>query len=78
MTEIPAVDPNEGIPEGAECQEASPFSYGAYVPCGQPAVAIMAADNRFYYMCGPCANHNILHRRVKCIYVKPGEERWVE
>lgn len=67
------------VPENARCQEASPLSSSTYIPCLAPAVAIIDnGDRRPYFMCGPCANHNVHNRRATALYVKPGEERWVE
>lgn len=68
------------VPDDAQCQEASPFSSGKYIPCFAPAVAIIQHIGRSegpYYMCGPCANHNIKHRHACAVFVKAGEERWV-
>jgi|SRR5579872_531916 len=49
---------------GARCQEASVLSREHYFPCSVPAVAIVyhAKDRRAYYMCGPCASHNVCNR----------------
>jgi hypothetical protein len=63
---IPLVDMN--LPEDAKCQEASFLSTSTYIPCGAPAVAIVDnGDSRPYYMCGPCASHNVRNRRGKII-----------
>jgi hypothetical protein len=68
---IPLVNADLSIPEGAVCQEASPMSVSRYIPCGQPAVAIIDnGDGRPYYMCGPCASHNVLNRRAKVVAEK--------
>lgn len=64
FTPIPPVLSDTSIPDGSRCQEASILSRGTYLPCSQPAVAIVYhdKDNRSYYMCLPCADHN-LHNR---------------
>lgn len=55
---------NIKVPEGETCQEASTMSHSFYIPCGKPAVAIIHhdKDRRGYYMCGPCASHNVRNR----------------
>jgi hypothetical protein len=79
MTSIPLVNTDLSIPEDAKCQEASYLSRESYIPCGAPAVAIIVhGGERPYYMCGPCANHNVRNRRGKVVRIKPGEECWVE
>jgi hypothetical protein len=62
--DIPPVDESLRIPEGAKCQEASILSHNFYIPCGAPAVAIVRhdKDRRSYYMCAPCADHNVRNR----------------
>ena len=58
------------IPRGARCQEASPFySTHRYIPCGAPAVEVVyhAKDRRAYFMCAPCADHNVRHRGGKLV-----------
>jgi hypothetical protein len=47
------------------CQEASMFSKETYIPCGQPAIAIIwhNKDKRAYPMCLGCADHNVKNRR---------------
>ncbi len=59
------------IPKDARCQEASILSRETYFPCGAPAVAIVYHDRekRGYYMCLPCADHNIRNRDAKLIRV---------
>jgi hypothetical protein len=53
------------------CEEASPFSHKEYVPCLAPAVALIDnKDRRFYWMCGPCALHNIENRGAVLVAVK--------
>ncbi len=61
---IPSVREDNTIPDGATCQEASPLSFHNYIACGAPAVAIVFhdRDGRGYYMCAPCADHNIRNR----------------
>ena len=51
--------------ESLKCEEASYLSYKQYIPCGNPAVAIIwhNRDGKHCYpMCLPCANHNIRNR----------------
>lgn len=50
--------------EGIKCQEASGLSKQTYIPCAQPAVAVVwhEKDNRAYPMCHPCAWHNLRNR----------------
>jgi hypothetical protein len=52
------------IPPDAKCQEASIHSREFYIPCSSPAVAVVRheKDRRAYYMCHPCADHNIRNR----------------
>jgi hypothetical protein len=40
------------------------LSFGGYIPCSAPAVAIVHhdRDGRGYYMCLPCADHNLRNR----------------
>lgn len=75
---IPLVTSLTEIPPDARCQEASRFSCKTYIPCSQPAVSIIDnGDSRPYYMCGPCANHNVKNRRAKVLLINSGEEQWV-
>ena len=69
MFEIGPCDITKPIPEGARCQEASMLSRGSYIPCFAPAVAIVYhdRDRRGYYMCAPCADHNVRNRGGKLI-----------
>lgn len=62
-------DEKAPIPADARCQEASIFSRESYVPCSKPAVAIVRheKDQRAYYMCAPCADHNVRNRGGKLI-----------
>lgn len=57
------------IPQDARCQEASPFSREVYIACNAPAVAIVRhdKDRRSYYMCLPCADHNLKNRGGKLV-----------
>lgn len=66
---IPPVDETKPIPKGATCQEASTLSRKAYIPCGRLATAIVRhdRDRRSYYMCGPCADHNVRNRGGKLV-----------
>lgn len=62
---------------GARCQEASMLSRGEYVPCSAPAVAIVHhdKDGRSYYMCAPCADHNLRNRGGRLVRVKEDWKR---
>ena len=64
MIEIPPCDETQPIPAGARCQEASMFSRGSYLPCNGPASAIVRhpREKRAYFMCDPCADHNVRNR----------------
>lgn len=55
------------VPQDALCQEASFLSKAFYIPCDNPAVAVVyhAKDGRGYYMCVGCADHNVRHRGGK-------------
>ncbi len=77
--EIPTIDETLPIPDDAVCQEASWLSKLRYIACGQPAVAIIRhdKDQRSYYMCGPCANHNVRSRGGKVVQVKAAYSHWV-
>lgn len=48
------------------CQEASILSYEKYIPCGQPALALVwhNGDAKAYFMCVGCADHNVRNRGV--------------
>jgi hypothetical protein len=61
------------IPADATCQEASPLSRETYIPCGATATAIVyhEKDHRGYYMCDPCADHNLRHRGGKLVALSP-------
>ena len=69
--EIGPCEESKPIPKGAQCQEASVLSRESYIPCRAPAVAIVRhdKDRRSYYMCLPCADHNIRNRGGKLIRV---------
>lgn len=59
-------------PEGARCQEASMLSHATYIPCGKPAVSVIAnSDPNAYAMCATCADHNVRNRSAR--YVVEGE-----
>lgn len=62
------------IPKDAQCQEASIYSRESYIPCGSPAVAVVAhdKDGREYYMCLPCADHNLRHRSGRLVRKRKG------
>jgi hypothetical protein len=57
------------IPDDAKCQEASVLSVKEYIPCHAKATAIVfhEKDRRGYYMCDPCADHNIHNRGGKLV-----------
>jgi hypothetical protein len=61
---IPPVAEDGSLPADAKCQEASPFSGGTYIACGRKAEAIVfhEKDRRAFYMCAPCADHNVRNR----------------
>ena len=46
------------------CQEASPASTFAYVPCGAPATTVVTSPSgdETYRMCDMCAHHNVNNR----------------
>ena len=49
--------------DGKTCEEASIFSRERYIPCGQPAVALVKnRDPKPYFMCEGCADHNVRNR----------------
>lgn len=72
---IPSVDESKPIPPGATCQEASSGFPNAYVPCGRPATAMVRhdKDRRSYFMCEPCAYHNIHNRGAKLVKTKEAD-----
>lgn len=54
---------NARPPKGAFCEEASPLSRETYIPCGQPADAIVKCEREGpYNMCAACADHNVRRR----------------
>lgn len=58
-----SVDPDlKASPNG--CEEASQASVQSYIPCNQPAVALIWSerDQRTYRMCAACADHNVRNR----------------
>lgn len=60
-------------PAGATCEEASPLSHKMYIPCGNPAVAIVYFERHKegpYNMCFGCADHNVRGRGAS--YVEEG------
>ena len=46
------------------CEEASPASKEHYIPCMQPATALVYHDKEkaTYHMCVGCADHNVINR----------------
>jgi hypothetical protein len=64
---IPPVREGNTVSRDAVCQEASLFSRGRYIPCGAPATHVIRHDQeqRAYYMCDACADHNIRNRGGK-------------
>jgi len=57
------------IQDDARCQEASILSRGTYIACSAPATTIVyhEKDGRGYFMCDPCADHNIRNRGGKLV-----------
>jgi hypothetical protein len=51
------------------CEEASPASRDRYVPCNQPATAVVFSevDQRDYRMCPACADHATKNRGMKLL-----------
>lgn len=74
MSEIPLVTSLKFVPKEATCQEASPQSGHRYFPCGDDASSIIDnGDARPYYMCTPCAMHNLRNRGASLIFsIDPG------
>jgi hypothetical protein len=70
---IPPVSSDNHVPEGARCQEASFLSRGTYIPCNAPATKVIFhdKDRRGYYMCNPCADHNVRNRGGRDVTAKP-------
>src|SRR3990167_6081004 len=65
------------------CEEASLLSKETFIPCGAPAVAVVKnRDVNPYFMCLPCAYHNVRNRGAKLIAAKkiksPLPERWAK
>ena len=49
------------------------MSFKFYIPCGAPATAVVKnPDPKAYYMCAPCAVHNVNNRGAR--YVMEGEK----
>jgi hypothetical protein len=61
------------IPPNSLCQEASMYSTNKYIPCGVPATTIVFhdRDNRGYFMCDGCADHNCRNRGGKLVTISP-------
>ena len=76
MFTIALVDDSSPLPSDVRCQEASILSRETYIPCNAPAVAIVHhdRDGRSYYMCHPCADHNIRNRGGKLVNALEGYE----
>lgn len=57
------------------CQEASTLSVDRYIPCASQAQTIVyhARDHRGYYMCLPCAIHNLRNRSGKLVSAETEE-----
>jgi len=71
VSTIPPVINLTSIPKDAECQEASPMSGMKYFACAAPAVAIVNnGDDRPYYMCYGCTQHNVRNRGGKILFTK--------
>lgn len=73
---IPPVPDEHHIPDGAKCQEASPFSVTGYVPCSAPATSIVRheKDHRSYYMCTSCCWHNVQNRGGQLMFSRPDKQ----
>ena len=74
---IPPVLDDYSIPEGAKCQEASSLSVKQYIPCYAPATSVVRhdKDDRSYYMCTPCAWHNVQNRGGQLMFSQPDKEQ---
>ena len=62
------------------CEETTGMIGEQYLRCGAPAVVLVKHKGRNegpYFMCGPCANHNVRNRRAEPLLVAPDGERWV-
>jgi len=58
------------------CEEASPLSGSAYIPCNAPAVFMVKnRDPQPYRMCQACADHNVRNRGAKIIGPYKAEAR---
>lgn len=60
------------------CEEASPFSYGGYIPCNAPAVVLVQHKGRSegpYRMCALCASHNVHNRNAEVVRELTDEEK---
>lgn len=54
------------------CEEASPLSGEAYIPCNAPAVHLVKTrDPKPYRMCAACAHHNTSNRGATIIDAWP-------
>jgi len=64
------------IPDDAKCQEASILSRESYIPCGAKATTIVyhEKDRRGYFMCDPCADHNIRNRGGNLVTLSPASK----
>lgn len=59
----------EALP--GRCQEASPFSGEAYLPCNAPATKVVGWKGRSdapIRMCGGCADHNVKNRGGEIVH----------
>lgn len=58
------------------CEEASPMSANFYIPCGQPAVAVVdhGRGEGEYLMCEACADHNVRNRGGTSRPIKDGDK----
>ena len=52
------------VPKGSLCQEASSLSRETYIPCMAHATKVIfhPRDGKSYFMCEPCADHNLKNR----------------
>lgn len=63
------------------CEETTGTIGENYIRCGRQAVAIIkhrGRDEGPYFMCGPCASHNVQNRNAVALFVRQGDERWVQ
>lgn len=66
---------SHGLKAGpGRCEEASPLSHGAYIPCNAPATVMVKHRGRAegpYRMCPECASHNVKNRNAEIVGAIP-------